>query len=250
MAALLLVHGIGEHSGRYEQVGMALSDAGIDVLAYDQRGFGQSGGRRAFVTTFDDYVDDLIEMLEARRSLGVPVVVLGHSLGGLIVARALSSGRVHPDLAVLSAPALAAEIPGWQRVLAPVLGRGLPKLFVPAKLDGELLSRDPEVQRRYVDDPLVIAGATAGLGQEILRTMEETSAAIDRISVPTYVLHGEADRLVPLRASDGLAALPNVERRVWKGLRHECFNEPEHKAVIAEMIEWILASVAQAGSST
>jgi alpha-beta hydrolase superfamily lysophospholipase len=238
-AALLVVHGIGEHSGRYGNVGAALADVDIDVMAFDNRGFGQSGGRRAFVTSFDQYVDDVVEMLEERQSHGAPTILLGHSLGGLIAARSLVSGRATPDLSILSAPALMAEVPRWQRLLAPVLGRLAPKVFIPAKIDGDLLSRDLDVQREYLQDPLVIAGATAGLGNEIFRAMKETSSAISRIGVPTYVIHGEIDRLVPTAASDGVAGLPNAERRLWSGLRHECFHEPEQDDVIAEMIAWI-----------
>ena len=135
-------------------------------------------------------------------------------------------------------------------MLAPVLGRIAPKLFVPSKIDGELLSRDPEVQRAYVEDPLVIAGATAGLGLAILRAMEAATADVARISLPTYVSHGELDELVPVGASDCLAELDNVERRVWEGLRHECFNEPEQEQVMNEMVDWLVAQLEVLKSST
>ena len=115
-AAILLVHGIGEHSGRYEHVGNALSDASFDMLSFDQRGFGETAGRRAFVADFSEYTDDVADLLAERRELGVPVVLMGHSLGGLIAATYLVGANPQPDFAVLSAPALAAEIPRWQRV--------------------------------------------------------------------------------------------------------------------------------------
>ncbi len=243
-AVVVIVHGIGEHSGRYLHVGAHLAEAGYQVVAFDNRGFGQSGGRRAFVESFDRYLDDVEDVLATQRSLGVPVVLLGHSLGGLISATYLVSDRPQPDLAVLSAPALHAEVPRWQRVLAPLLGRIAPKLFIKAKIDGSLLSRDLAVQEAYLNDPLVIAGATARLGAETFSTMADTSASIGRISAPTYVLHGDADRLVPLSASDGVAALAIAERRVWKGLRHECFNEPEQGEVLAELTAWLDAHTA------
>lgn len=238
-AAVLLVHGIGEHSGRYSHVGDHLAAAGFDVLAFDNRGFGQSAGRRAFVESFDDYVADVADLLAKRRSLGVPVVLLGHSLGGLICASHATSGRPRPDLLVLSAPALAAVIPRWQRVLAPLLGRLVPRLFVPGKIDPAVLSRDVTVQQAYLDDPLVVSGSTAGLGSEILGAMNRTTASADRIIGPTYVIHGADDELVPLHASDVLAQLGNVERRIWPGLRHECFHEPEQLEVLGELVAWI-----------
>ena len=242
-ANMLIVHGIGEHSGRYEHVGSFFADQGIDTLSYDQRGFGQSGGRRAFVKSFDQYLDDVQHLLELRRESGLPVILMGHSLGGLVVTRYLTSDRPQPDLAVVSAPALEADVPAWQKLFAPVLGRLLPKQHIPAKIDGELLSRDVEVQKAYVNDPLVIAGATAGLGNEMFSAMASTNAVLDRLRVPTYVLHGAEDRLVPPSASAALGSLPGVTRKVWDGLRHECLNEPEQAEVMAAIAEWLDAEL-------
>ncbi len=238
-AALLLVHGIGEHCGRYEQLGSYLASQGIDVLSFDNRGFGQSGGRRAFVNSFDEFLDDVEDLLALRRELGIPVILMGHSLGGLICAAYLVSNRPSPDLAVLSAPALSAEIPLWQRIMAPLLGRTLPKVFIKSPIDGELLSRDVAVQEAYLSDRLVIAGSTAGLGHAVLSTMKTTSAAINRITLPTYVFHGGSDNLVPTASSGPLGQLSNVTRRVWDGLRHETLNEPEQAEVRAEVLAWI-----------
>lgn len=243
-AALLLVHGIGEHAGRYEHVGAALADAGVDVLAHDQRGFGLTEGRRAFVRSIDEFVDDVNALLAERRELGVPVVLMGHSLGGLVVTSHLVSDRPQPDLAVLSSPALDAVAPAWQRALAPAIGRLLPRLHVKADFDGSVLSRDEAVQRAYEDDPLRVDGSTFALGRAILAAMTEVSTRLDRIRVPAYVLHGSADELVPPAASEPLAALPNVTRRVWPDLRHECLNEPEQDQVIAEIIAWLDAQLA------
>ena len=241
---MLIVHGIGEHSGRYEHVGSFFAEHGIDTMSYDQRGFGQSGGRRAFVKSFDQYLDDVEQLLAERRTLGVPVILLGHSLGGLVVTTYLIGDRPQPDLSVISAPALDAEVPAWQRTLAPVLGKLLPKQHIPSEIDSELLSRDVAVQQAYVDDPLVIAGATAGLGNEMFATMASTSASLDRISVPTYVLHGADDRLVPPSASEPLGQLPNATRKVWDGLRHECLNEPEQLEVMAAILAWVDTTLA------
>lgn len=238
-AAILLVHGIGEHSGRYLHVGRHFGTAGFDTAAFDNRGFGESGGRRAHVSSFSVYLNDIQERLEERRSLGVPVVLLGHSLGGLMAARYLVSSRAQPDLAVLSSPALAAEVPMWQRLAAPVLGRVSPKLFISSEIDGVGLSRDVAVQDAYVADPLMVAGATAGMGRQVFKAMKETSARLHRISVPTYVLHGDEDPIVPQQASLPLRDLDVVTYRSWPGLRHECLNEPEQDQVMAEIGQWI-----------
>jgi alpha-beta hydrolase superfamily lysophospholipase len=247
-ASVVVVHGIGEHSGRYRHVGAFLAAHGFDVLAFDNRGFGQSGGRRAHVDSFDQYLDDVEDVLARRRLLGVPVVLMGHSLGGLIVATYLTTSRPQPDLAILSAPALAAHVPRWQRVAAPLLSRIAPRFFVPSTIDAALLSRDPAVQAAYLADPLVSSSATARLGNEIFVRMASTSATLAAIRVPTYVLHGGADNLVPLAASDAVAALPVAQRRVWPGLRHECMNEPEHGDVLAAVVNWLDAQLTPATS--
>ena len=238
-SAVLLVHGIGEHSGRYDHVGRFLAARGHDVLAFDNRGHGQSGGRRGHVDHFGQFLDDVEDHVLERRQLGLPVVLIGHSLGGLISATYVVEGRPAPDLLVLSAPALKAQIPAWQRRLAPVLARVWPTVFVPGGIDGALLSRDPEVQRAYLSDPLRVAGSTAGLGQQIFAAMETTTANLARITLPTYVLHGSEDNLVPLAASQPLEGRPNVTYRRWEGLRHECFNEPNRDEVLGEMADWI-----------
>lgn len=238
-AAMVLVHGIGEHSARYEHVGAAFAAAGIDVLAYDQRGFGLTGGKRAHVDQFDAYLDDLEPLIAEQRATGLPLILMGHSLGGLVATTYLVSGRPQPDLAVLSSPALAAEVPRWQRVLAPALGTVTPGLRIPADFDGSVLSRDEQVQREYEQDPLRESVSTARLGREILRTMASTSKSLDRLRIPTYVFHGSSDTLVPPSASEPLGALANATRKLWDGLRHECLNEPEQDDVIAAIVSWL-----------
>jgi lysophospholipase len=247
-AAMVLVHGIGEHAARYEHVGAAFAEAGIDVLAHDQRGFGETAGERGHVETFDEFLADIEPLIADRRALDVPVILMGHSLGGLVSTAYLVSDRPQPDLAVLSSPALAAELPRWQRTSAPVLGAIVPKLRIPADFDGSVLSRDKQVQVDYEDDPLRVPSSTARLGREILRTMKTVSTSLDRLRIPTYVLHGADDTLVPVSASQPLESLPNVTRRVWAGLRHECLNEPERDVVIAEIVTWLDAQLAASDS--
>ena len=242
-AALLLVHGIGEHSGRYLHVGQYFAERGYDVAAFDNRGFGESGGKRGHIDSFSIYIDDIADRLAERRELGVPVILLGHSLGGLMVASYLVGDSPEPDLAILSSPALGAEVPTWQRVAAPILGRVTPKFFVPAEIDGVGLSRDEAVQEAYRNDPLLVAGATAGMGHEVFTTIKNTNAALHRLTVPTYVLHGDEDPVVPQAASLPLRERANVDYRSWTGLRHECLNEPEQDEVMGEIHTWLTAKL-------
>lgn len=238
-SAVLLVHGIGEHSGRYDHVGRFLAEHGHDVMAFDARGHGQSGGRRGYVETFEEFLDDVEDLVVERRQLGLPVVLFGHSLGGLVSTSYVVRGRPAPDLLVLSAPALRAVVPRWQTVMAPVLAKTVPKFFVKSDFDPAILADDVTVQEDYVTDPLRVGGATARLGDQIFRAMASTSAALEQISMPTYVLHGSADELVPAEVSRPLADLDSVTYRSWPGLRHECLNEPSHLEVLKEIEVWL-----------
>lgn len=250
LSSVLLVHGMGEHSGRYDHVGRHLASQGHDVLAFDLRGHGQSGGPRGHIDSFTQFLDDVEDLVVERRQLGLPVVIVAHSLGGLIVSHYLVRGRTNPDLLVLSAPALGADPPRWQRVGAPILNLVAPGKTVPLKIRAERLTHDVRQQQAYVDDPLRLDGVTGRFGHEVFSAIRSTSAAIDRITVPTYVLHGDSDEVVPIKYTRPLAALPNVEYRTWAGLRHECFNEIGQEAVIGEMAAWIQQMVAANSSNT
>jgi alpha-beta hydrolase superfamily lysophospholipase len=238
-AALQLVHGIGEHSGRYDHVGRFYAERGYDVACFDNRGFGSSGGRRGHIDSFSTFLDDIEPRLAERRELGVPVILYGHSLGGLIVLNYLLDDRPKPDLAVLSAPALNAEVVLWKRLAAPILGRLAPTMFFAEDSDGTGLSRDPEVASAYVNDPLVILGGTASIGHQVFEAMKSARARLSTLSVPTYVFHGDADPIVPHSASEPLADLDVVTYKTWPGLRHECHNEPEQNEVMADTIAWL-----------
>lgn len=240
-AHVLLVHGLGEHSGRYRHVAEWLTAAGLEVHAYDQRGFGASGGRRAFVEAWSELHDDLEDRLDEVRATaaGVPVVLYGHSLGGLVALGFVLADRTKPDLLVLSAPAIESTIPGWKLALARVLGRVAPRLAIPNGLRGDQLSRDPAVGVDYLADPLNVHRSTAGFGLAGILEQERVLAHLDGLALPTRVVHGAEDTIVPVAASERLIHLKNVERRVVPTLRHETHNEPEGQAVVAETIEWL-----------
>ncbi len=241
-ASVLLVHGLGEHSGRYEHVGDQMTGAGLDVSAYDHRGMGGSGGRRGDIERWSGYHDDLGERLADVRAAADarPVVLYGHSLGGLIAAGYLLSDRPKPDLAVLTSPALDSALSGWKKRLAGPLARVAPTFAIANGIDGATLSRDPSVAARTVDDPFCVKTSTARFGAEALEEQARVRAAAPRgFGITTLVLHGEDDRLVPATASEVLASAPGVERQTYPGLRHELHNEPEGEAIIDEIIAWI-----------
>jgi acylglycerol lipase len=238
-AAVLLVHGIGEHSGRYVHVGAALAAAGFATVAIDQRGFGRSGGRRAYVDRFSQFHDDVEDQLRAIRTLGVPTILFGHSMGGLISLGYSLSPRPKPDLLVLSAPALGSSAPRWMRLGARPLALIAPRLYLTSPIPMSTLSRDVAVQDAYANDPLVEKGGTTLLGAELFAEMKLVHRRVQELRLPTLVIHGGDDELVPTAASEPLGQLRGVERRVLPGLRHESLNEPEGLDVLADIIAWM-----------
>jgi alpha-beta hydrolase superfamily lysophospholipase len=242
-ARVLIVHGIGEHSGRYERTGRLMAEAGLDVQAFDLRGHGLSGGRRVYVRRWDDYLDDVEVRLAALREPGLPLVLFGHSMGALIALTYVCSGRPAPDLLVLSAPPLDAKVPPWQRLLAPILGVVAPTVVLANPISGEQLAHDPAVGIAYFADPLVQPRSTTRLGAQLLSAAKRARSELGRLNVPTLVIHGGADTLVPTAVSEPLGALPGVERRVLPDLRHETLNEPEGPDVVAGVVAWLRAHV-------
>lgn len=242
-ATVLIVHGIGEHSGRYERTGRLMAEAGLDVHAFDLRGHGLSGGRGVYVRRWDDYLDDVEAQLAALRRPGLPLVLFGHSMGALVALTYACSDRPAPDLLVLSAPPLQAAVPVWQRVLVRILGRVAPTAVVANPISGAQLASDPAVGVAYFADPLVQPRSTLRLGAELFAAMKRGRRGLDRLHLPTLVIHGGADTLVPTAGSEPLAAVPGVERRVLPDLRHETLNEPQGPEVVAGIVEWLRAHV-------
>jgi len=240
-ASVLIVHGLGEQSGRYEHVGEHFAAAGIDAFAYDHRGNGGSGGARGDIDRWSRYHDDLEERLDAVRAVSGdrPVVLYAHSMGGLVAAGYLLSARPRPDMTVLTAPGLDSTLAAWKQRLAPIVARIAPTLSMPNGVPSQTLSRDPDVGRRAKADPLNGRTSTARFAAEALLEQARVRAVARSIGGPTLVLHGEGDKLVPPACTAVFEGAPGVERRTYPGLRHELHNEPEGLAILDDVVAWI-----------
>jgi acylglycerol lipase len=240
-ATMLLVHGLAEHSGRYGHVGVQLAAAGIDAHGFDQRGFGASGGPRASIDRWSQFHDDLEERLVALRSIAPkrPIVLFGHSLGGLICLGYVLDGRAWPDLLVLSAPAIGASIPLWQRLLVDSLRRIAPGMLLSNRLDTNDLSSDEQVRARYRTDPLNQHKSTVRFAHAAFGEQRRVAASLDRLTIPTLVVHGALDRLVPTETSAALEGRPGVTRRVYTDTRHELHNEPVGPQEVDDIVAWV-----------
>lgn len=241
-AVIVLIHGLAEHCGRYERTGQLLADHGFLVRSFDLIGAGGSGGARWDIDDWDRYREQIESHLSWARQEGKPVVLFGHSLGGNLALGYALSDRPQPDLLVLSAPALAGGA-GWQRAVAPVLAKIAPRVSLPNPVNGEHLSRNSAVAEAYFADPLVHTKSTLRFGAQALAEIDDLNQRLNQLTVPTLVIHGGEDLLVPTVSSEALGRVNGVERKVYDGLRHETLNEPEGPEVVADIAEWLSARV-------
>ncbi len=245
-ASVVILHGLKEHSGRYDLVGDRLARDGYAARAFDLLGHGNSEGRRCYVSRFDRYTEELASFLERvrRGEPEAPVFVLAHSMGGTVaVLLALYQGLDVRGL-ILSSPVLqpGEDVSPLLVRLSKVVGAVLP--WVPAvRVDEAALSRDPAVAREVRRDPLVPSGnAPARTGAELLRAIELIDARIEYLSLPLLVLHGTADRLADPDGSRYLAenvSSGDVTLKLYEGFYHETLNDPERDRVVDDILRWL-----------
>jgi alpha-beta hydrolase superfamily lysophospholipase len=246
-AVVVLSHGLGEYARRYDHVAHRFGDGGLVTYALDHRGHGRSGGKRMLVRDISEYTADFdtLVRIATREHHGLKCVVLGHSMGGGIV---FAYGVERPDnydMMVLSAPAVAAQelVSPLMIVAAKVLGVLTPGLPV-QELDVAAISRDPAVVQAYNDDPLVYHGKVpAGVGRALLQVGETMPQRAPALTAPLLVVHGSDDRLIPVDGSRRLVECvgsTDVELKVYPGLYHEVFNEPERDQVLGDVVSWIV----------
>jgi alpha-beta hydrolase superfamily lysophospholipase len=227
-AAVMLVHGLGEHSGRYDHVARYLAERDLSVFAYDHQGHGQSEGRRGWVGEFAHFLDDLetFHRIVVRRSGAVPIVLLGHSMGGLIVTAYMLEKPLKPDLLVLSGPAIVPLLDPNDRTIDPTR-----------------LSKDPAVWAEYLRDPLILRER---VDPELFIRLGEGLGLLpgraSEIAVPLLLIHGDADRLCSAEGAKmyvEASSSPDVTVKLYPGGRHEMFNETNRDEVLADLAEWL-----------
>jgi len=245
-AVIVVSHGLAEHGGRYETLAGELVQRDYAVYAVDHRGHGRSSGPRANIDRFSHLVSDFCAFTGrcAREHLDTPVFMLGHSMGGAVAfASALRLQHALRGL-VLSAPALATDqkVPPLQEMFVRFLSVVAPDTGALA-LPANAVSRDPSVVARYEADPLVHHKAIpARTLVELLGAMQGFPASARELRLPTLILHGTADTLVPLAATRPVYQAFGTRDRIVKlydGLYHEVFNEPERERVTADLFRWL-----------
>lgn len=245
-AVILIVHGLAEHSNRYMNLVNHFVPLGYAVYALDHPGHGKSEGQRVYVKHFEDYTETLKVFYDlVRREIpDKPIVLVGHSMGGLISAVYLLDHQDDFRAAVLSGASV--KIPDNTSPLVISIGKLLSALIPRAgllKLEAEAVSRDPAVVEAYINDPLVYTGKmTARLAAEILKTMQQVANEANKITLPLLIIQGGADRLVDPGGARMLydkVGSTDKDLKIYDGLYHEVFNEPEHEQVLSDVAKWL-----------
>jgi len=245
-AVLLIVHGLAEHSGRYMNVVNHFVPLGYAVYGVDHIGHGKSDGSRVYVQQFEDFTDTLKTFYDMIRDWHPekPIFLVGHSMGGLIGSIYLLDHQDELSGAVLSGPSVKVpdNISSATIFAGKLFSTLMPKLGLIA-LEAEGVSRDPAVVQAYLDDPLVYTGkTTARLAGELLKAMKRVTVDASKITLPILIVQGGEDRLVdPDGAQMLYDTVGSVDKtlKIYEGLYHEVFNEPEHHKVLGGVEAWL-----------
>jgi alpha-beta hydrolase superfamily lysophospholipase len=241
----VIVHGLGEHGGRYRQLAEWFTPQGATVYAMDQRGHGRSGGQRGHAPSLSALLEDIDRVVQrAIAESGGPLVLIGHSFGGLLAIAYALDRPARLERAVFSAPALVPKVrvPAWKQALAGVLPKIAPKTSFANEIDPRVLSNDPAVAPAYTADPLVHKQITAGLYASTIARGESFIARAPELRVPFLLLHGRDDQIVDPVGSQRFFAAATAPGRafcLYPGLYHEIFNEVERAKVFQDVESWL-----------
>jgi len=244
-ANIIFLHGYTEHIGRYGWMIEQMNQAGINVFAYDHRGYGKSDGTRAYINRFGQYIDDLDVYLNQLKKPELPTFLMGHSMGSLIGVGYLVNHLEHQFAGFISSSGalkIDESISPFLRKISGIMSKIAPHLKT-IKLDPNALSRDPKEVVKYFTDPAVYHGGTkARLGFEMLEAMKSAQNNFHKINIPVLILHGTEDKLAdPLGSQWMYDKVSSTDKKLeyFEGLYHEIMNEPEKDDVIKVLITWI-----------
>lgn len=245
-AVVAMVHGQGEHIGRYAHLAQKFNAAGMAFWGHDQQGFGKSEGKRGHAPNLDAYLDDICLLIDhiTEKFPGVPVFLYGHSMGGNVTLNYLLRRNDHRISAMIATDPwirLAFTAPAWKLALGKMLRSIVPALSLPSELDTKLLSRDPEVVRVYNNDPLVHDRVSAAGGMALVDGAAWLNAYAGPTPCRTLLMHGSADGITSMAGTRDFAGRlqGDVTLKIWEGLFHEIHNEPEQEEVFRFTLDWL-----------
>ena len=242
---LAVIHGHGEHGGRYAGLAHAMAEHGIATYALDYRGHGSSGGARGHARSWDDLIADAVAFSgKVGAESAVEVVPLGHSVGGAILLSAIVRGRLKPRRFVVSSPALRvrAKVPGWKVSLGRMASRVAPSVALDTELNADHISRDPAVVAAYRSDPLVHSKMSARFYTEWQAANAESLARAAEIKIPFLATHGGGDQIIDPAATEELynrATVPGRKLVIYPGYYHEPYNDTGKERVFEDLAAWL-----------
>lgn len=244
-AVVVLVHGLGDHSGRFEPVAQFFCRAKFSVIGFDALGHGKTGGA---MPSFDVLTKDLIKVIRlARSQYTVPVLLFGQSLGGGIVLHHGISGEDPVDGIIAGSPLLrpAFKPPAWKLFIGRTLGKLWPELTLGTGLNPQNLTSDPVEVTRYLNDPLILRHVSAALGISMLEAGENTLLRASQLTTPTLIIHGTDDRITSAEASREFAKRAGAicEIKLWPNLLHDLHFELEKDRVLGYVVDWIQGKI-------
>jgi alpha-beta hydrolase superfamily lysophospholipase len=242
---VLIVHGLGEHAQRYAPLADEINQWGYTVRSYDQYGHGESAGQRGGLPRTSRLLDDLTDVVDSTRRLmgpGEPLILLGHSLGGVVATQFALRKVRHVDGLILSSPAFDAGLSTLQKLLLSVMPKIAPNLSVGNGLDRQYLCRDPEVVEAYCNDPLVHDRISPRLAEWLAVQGKACLAMAPTLGVPTLLMFAGTDRLVSEAGSRAFAEVATrklMTVKYFAPMYHEILNDPERHRVLAAMRHWL-----------
>lgn len=244
---ILLIHGLGEHSSRYQHVAEFFTHHGFALLGCDRAGHGKSGGKRGHIARYEQVYDDIVKLhSEASRKFPkVPVFLYGHSMGGGIVIDYLLNKK-HTGLkgVIATSPLLepAFKPPAFLLFMGKLIRPIYPKFTQDNQLDPKLISQDPLVVEAYTKDPLIHSKVTSETAIGMLQSGEQSLNTVGKIQLPLLLLHGSKDGITSPQATQKFAqkATGDIQLKIWEGGYHELHNEPDKLEVLNYIYQWIL----------
>lgn len=245
---VVVVHGFAEHSGRYTEILAALDKIGYCGFSFDFRGHGQSHGRRGYIQSFQDYVDDLNAAVSfaCNKYQNESAILLAHSMGGLVAAYFACQAPAKVDGLVISSPlfGIRIEVPGWKKNLGRIMSRYWPSFSLPNEINANELTHDEQKAAAYAEDPLIFHHVTARWFEEIQSATKNVFDIADKFSHPFFLQLSADDRVVSLDKSRewfDRNQSPDKEARIYPAFFHEIYNESNRKIPISDFSEWMLA---------
>lgn len=243
-AVICLVHGFGEHSSRYEHVAKYFTDNQYAVISYDARGHGRSEGKRGHFPNYDEFLNDVANLLKQAESNfpTLPKIIYGHSMGAQVVANFYIKRNPTVAGVILSSPFFQPGFapPAIKLFAGKIMRNLVPTFSLPSGLDVNSISRDKDEVKKYSNDPLVFDSISSKMGIELIEFGAEAIEKAAKLTLPTLIFHGTADKLTSYDATKRFVANAgkNVTFISYDGLYHECHNEPEKAKVLENMLNW------------